>query len=382
MCDLTFSSDGKWMATGGWGFNVGLWPLADRYCRVLRAHDGNVKSSAFSPDGSRYFTPGETDGKVLSRDLSGGAGREPTLLFEAPRGSFGHLAVDPLGCFLLCTFWELGAFLIPLDGGEPIAVENPPTGQVVLDRTGRFAASIPGPVEPTVVIVDLEENESWTLDGPGDGHVSGWAFDLEGRLLVERGGVLSRWDPASGTTDVLLNREPSMVITEGAVAEGLNSIRVFDDGRIFVGGDHRLILNPDDGTRIDLPVVHQQRSIIAFDPAGTVVASARNDGAIRVGQILSEEPHLLLGHDQAYAYPEVSPDRKWIASTGQDGTIRLWPMPDLSRRPFHTLPHDELMKTLEALTNMRVIPNPRSLTGYMLSSDASAWRGWAEVPEW
>ena len=382
MGDLAFSPDGQWLATGGWGFNFGLWPLTDHYCRILRGHDGVVRSSAFSPDGSHFFTIGESDGRVLSWDLSGGAGLEPAVLFESPQRKGMDLSVDPHGRFVICSFYGIAALRIPLDGTQPTSIKGLPIGQVALDSAGHLVAAVPGMGEKTVVVVDLENGQSWALEEPGDGHVSGWAFDLQGRLLVARGDVLSRWDPATGETEILLTGEESMVLPEGAVAEGLNSLRVFDDGRIFVGGQNRFILDLNDKTRTNLPDAHQQRSIIAFDSAGSIAVSVRTDGEIRVGPISSETHHLLLGHDRSYAYPRVSPDGRWIASTGEDGTVRLWPMPDLSTRPFHTLPYAELMARLEAFTNMRVIPDQRSPTGYRISSDPAAYRGWEKVPEW
>jgi len=36
-----------------------------------------------------------------------------------------------------------------------------------------------------------------------------------------------------------------------------------------------------------------------------------------------------------------------IASCSEDTTIRLWPMPDLSKPPLHTLPREELIAKLK-----------------------------------
>jgi len=69
-----------------------------------------------------------------------------------------------------------------------------------------------------------------------------------------------------------------------------------------------------------------------------------------------------------------------IASGGEDGTIRLWPMPDLTKPPLHTLPHDELLAKLRSLTNLRAVPDPGSDTGWKI--EVGPFPGWATVPEW
>ena len=63
-----------------------------------------------------------------------------------------------------------------------------------------------------------------------------------------------------------------------------------------------------------------------------------------------------------------------------DGTIRLWPMSDLAQPPLHTLPIAELIAKLETLTNLRVVPDPDSMTGWKL--EIGPFPGWEEVPTW
>ncbi len=55
-------------------------------------------------------------------------------------------------------------------------------------------------------------------------------------------------------------------------------------------------------------------------------------------------------------------------------------MPELSKPPFHTLPYDELMAKLRSLTNLRVVEDPASPTGYKL--EIGPFPGWATVPDW
>ena len=76
----------------------------------------------------------------------------------------------------------------------------------------------------------------------------------------------------------------------------------------------------------------------------------------------------------------ISPDLRWVASAGEDGTLRLWPMPDLSKPPLHTLPHDELLAKLHSLTNLRAVRDPASDTGWTI--ELGPFPGWETVPTW
>ena len=104
------------------------------------------------------------------------------------------------------------------------------------------------------------------------------------------------------------------------------------------------------------------------------------NGVVRVGSINGEDPHLLFGHTGPVSSVDVSPNGRWIASGSDDGTIRLWPMPDLSKPPLHTLPHDQLVTKLKSLTNLRAVRDPSSDTGWKI--EIGPFPGWAVVPDW
>ena len=62
--------------------------------------------------------------------------------------------------------------------------------------------------------------------------------------------------------------------------------------------------------------------------------------------------------------------------TGGLAEIATWRGVD--ELPFHTLPYDELLERLRALTNLRVVEDPGSATGYRV--DIGPFPGWATVP--
>ena len=99
--------------------------------------------------------------------------------------------------------------------------------------------------------------------------------------------------------------------------------------------------------------------------------------------------YLLIGHEGWIHTVDVSPDGRWIASAGDDRTVRLWPMPDFSKPPLQTLPRAELLAKLKRSTNVRVVEESSSTlvaslrtgrgAGYEL--DIERFPGWARGPD-
>jgi hypothetical protein len=100
---------------------------------------------------------------------------------------------------------------------------------------------------------------------------------------------------------------------------------------------------------------------------------------VRVGRSDGSEPHLLFGGNVGGPVA-VSPDEKWIAAaTGSE--IRLWPMPDMSKPPLHTLPLPELLAKLHELTDVQVVGDG-SAPGKGYRIDTGPFTGWKTAPTW
>jgi WD40 repeat protein len=207
------------------------------------------------------------------------------------------------------------------------------------------------------------------------------AFAPDGAVLVGGNGGILR---------VVLPDDPSGAVSaETLYAAGCAVFDLSRDGRTLLVWAGR---NPNPNVFEDLLLfdivtrtskritTHGRRLYTAaFDPSGRVIVTGDNDGVVRVGPATGEEPHLLLGgHSGQVTRVAVSPDNRWVASVTE--AYNLWPMPDVTKPPLHTLPHAELMAKLEALTNLRVVRDPTSSTGWKL--DLGPFPGWKDVPEW
>src|SRR5262249_14819310 len=211
------------------------------------------------------------------------------------------------------------------------------------------------------------------------GAVEGPLWLPDGRLVTDGFTGLRVWDLSAGTSRWL---RPCRAATSESLA-----LRATPDARavvslhgvIGVGKTSDLsIFDLEAGTVREVTSHGKRLLSLALDPTGSTLVTGGTDGLVRVGPLSGEEPHLLYGHTRPVTGLAVSPDGKWIASGSDDGTIRLWPMP--AGRPLHTLPQDELLTKLRSLTNLRVVPDAGSATGYKL--EPGLFPGWAAAADW
>ena len=71
---------------------------------------------------------------------------------------------------------------------------------------------------------------------------------------------------------------------------------------------------------------------LAVDPAGQWLASAGEDATVRIWDSdTGAERHRLTGHTGGVTALAVDPAGRWLASAGEDATVRIWDV-DTGRR--------------------------------------------------
>jgi WD40 repeat protein/DNA-binding winged helix-turn-helix (wHTH) protein len=371
---LSFHPQGRWLAaTSEKGLT--LWPLARRYPATIQAHDEEVWQIAFAPDG-QWLASTSLDGTARLWPLAGDSSDRVRILFDEPDLKLRNLAVSPKGDRLLVSTWH-GVRVLSLDGEPPRTLQGfrGPVGPVAFSADGRLAAGIRASGVHRLEVWDVVSGRELQVIDPVESKNmdASIEFTPDGRLLAAGIDGLRQWNLETGDSALMV--------------EGVTFFRPSADKRKLVLGGysesrfvHRaaiLDLTTNAVTPLDR---HGDRIVsLALDATGDVVATASDDGTVRVGPATGEEPHLIPGQKMVVSLV-VDPRGRWVAGAVDRTTICLWPMPDLSRPPLHTLPRGELLAKLKSLTNLRLVRDEESTTGWTLTHEA--FGGWETVPSW
>ncbi len=388
---------GDWLVATP-GYRLTFWPLRQPSATVVPGYSSMSRPMAFSPDG-RWLATTWSDGRLRLWPVPGSGVREPKI-FELPENTlWGSLEFDPHGRYLFAVGNSDGAWIVPLDGSPPrrlpVYSEETFLYAGAVSPSGRLVATAwgYGGGAKTLRMYDVERSETRVFPlpespAPKPGAsppatvlaqtVFNLAFTDESTLYSAGEGGLRRWNLRTGTQELVASAaffhfwgrptaDAGTVLTLSCETfELCVSLRLLD----LNTGQSRAVPGFEAPGRGD----------IGGDLTGTVMATGDDLGIVRVGRVSGGPVHWLVGHEGPAGGIAISPDLRWVASTGQDSTLRLWPMPDLSKPPLHALPREALIAKLKSFTNLRAVPSADSPGHYRI--EIGPFPGWKDVPTW
>lgn len=272
---VTFSLDGRLLASGGWGRPVRIRDaFGDRLVRELRSAGPSIYDLAFSPDGTLIATGGR-DGTVGLCEIATGK----KVRSRKPGGAAVRaVAFSPDGTELLSAH----------EDGVARLWDIPPLGRI----------------------------RELRADGET---IFGAAFSPDGTLVAAAcaDGAIRVWSTVGEPLSVL-RRHTGWATAVAFTPDGSRVVSAGADGAVqfanVVTGEPSGVLRAGDG------IVNA----ISLSPDGTLLAGAYETGAVTVWEIATGRYQTLLGHAGHVNDVAFSPHSRALASAGKDGTVRLW----------------------------------------------------------
>ncbi|UKO95946.1 nSTAND1 domain-containing NTPase [Nostoc sp. UHCC 0870] len=310
--DVSFSPDGKIIATASQDKTVKLWTVTGREIATLIGHTDLVRSVKFSPTGKTIATS-SWDGNVklwtiegkLITTLLGNNIKVDSVSFS-PDGKIITMG-DAKGDIKL---WNEEGKLIRTFKGHDQPILN-----LSFHPDGNILAS--ASQDKTVKLWNLDGRELQTLNGHKD-WVWSVTFSPDGQKIA----TASRDETAK-----IWSIKGNLLKTFNGHKNAVTSVSFSPDNTLIASSsaDTTVKIWSESGEEIQTLQGHKDWVwSVNFSPDGKMMATASKDGTAKIWQIKKDKYQIHQAHKDAIYSLSFSPDGNKYATASKDKTVKIW----------------------------------------------------------
>jgi WD40 repeat protein len=314
--DVSFSPDGKMIATASADNTVKLWSLDGKESKILKGHQALVRSVRFSPTGNRIATA-SWDGtvKLWTRE-----GKLITTLKENKKklDSVYGLSFSPDEKTIATAdtggnvkLWTLEGKLIKTFKGHDQPILN-----LSFSPDGNTLAT--ASQDKTVKLWSRDGKLLRTLIGHRD-----WVWSVSFSPNGQKIATASRDE-----TVKLWSIEGKAIRTLNAHKNSVTSVSFSSDGKQIAtaGADNTVKIWSESGEKLQTLMSGHKDWIwsVSFSPDGEMIATASKDGTAKLWQLKGKKHQINSAHNGAIYNVCFSPNGKEFATASKDKTVKLW----------------------------------------------------------
>lgn len=342
---IVISPDGQWGGIGTYSGQVEIWYVGSKYTVPGPVHDGGVFAIAFSPD-SKLIISGGADSKArLAKTQSG------KELFDFGQGDWVEdLAFGPDGTWFVTAsddnrLWVWNTITHDVQ----IRPHHDHYAQVVkISPDGQWLAS--ASADKTLRIWDAKSGNEMmqvALDAPGTKIL----FSADGKSIVvgDRAGNIGIWNISTLSARAWYIEFPEIVHKVKLTTSGDLFANTDDRGLWFIKANNlRNSRSGTDGARVLKTDALTSRMAISPDSRWIGLVEPPNQAVLYNTQ---DQTNIVINHDEPVIDVAFSPDSLQIATSTQDGLVR--------------------MQSVENSSNTKDFKNPTSALSIAFSPDGT-----------
>lgn len=320
---VALSPDGKILASGSQDKTIRLWNVASgETLTVFNEHIDGVTDIAFSPDG-KTLASGSHDNSVRLWNINSGTA---LMVFTGHLNAVTSVAFSPDGKTLASGAYDNTARLWNIANGKFLAVFKGHTGfvnSIKFSPDGNTLAS--GSNDKTLRLWDISSGDTLAVLEGHNSDINSIAFSPDRKVLASgsEDNTVRLWSVASGKL---------LTIIEGAVT----SIAFSPDSKILVTGNNNSVhLWETASGKALIKIKSNYTTSLAFSPDGRLIASGSGrweegdvfDDVVRLWDVANGKEFAIINAKNSgggIASVVFSSDSNSLALVRNNGTVLLW----------------------------------------------------------